>query len=241
MRFRHVAPGLWMASKLGVNVCLIEHEDALVLIDSGTPAMADPILDAVAAETSLAGKSLESVVLTHGHYDHAGGAAEVTRASGAGVWMHPADAALVGEGRWRRPARPSPTWHGRVLTAFVAERYPEHLPPVAGSSPIEDTLPLAGGLDTLPVPGHCAGQVALRWTGPDGGRTVFAGDTVMNLLGPSEPILYENRSEGLRSIGELATFAKGADRIIPGHGRPMRVSNDLIRRLERLAARASRR
>lgn len=235
MRFREVVPGLRRAARGGVNVHLIEHGEGLVLVDAGTPRMARPILEGLASDPGLHGRPLCAVLLTHGHHDHAGGAAEVARATGAAVWAHPADLALLAEGRWRRPYRPSPTLHGRVLTRLVADRFPERLPPVIGVRAMGETVPVAGGIEVWPTPGHAAGHVALGWTALDGRRVVFAGDVVTNVAGLREPILYEDRAEGLRSIGRLADLAAGADVVAFGHGLPRPVTPRLVMRLRRLA------
>lgn len=235
MRFRLIAPSVWFASRSGINVSLLLAGEDAVLVDAGKPTMSGPILSALSSVPDLRGRRLAHIVLTHVHYDHAGGAAEIARRTGARIWTHPADGALAQEGRWRRTSRPSPTWHGHALTRLVANRYPHRIPPIESYRPVGEDRPVAGVLKALHVPGHSAGQVALRWIGPDESETVFAGDTIMNMLGPREPILYENRAEGLRSIAALATFAEGADRILVGHGGPMKVTTLLLRRMRKLS------
>lgn len=51
---------------------------------------------------------VRAIVLTHLHRDHTGALAEVKSCTGADVWMHPADAALVREGVFARPLEPGP-------------------------------------------------------------------------------------------------------------------------------------
>jgi glyoxylase-like metal-dependent hydrolase (beta-lactamase superfamily II) len=43
-----------------------------------------------------------------------------------------------------------------------------------------ETLPIAGRLHAIHIPGHCAGQVAFLWQGE---RLLIAGDVGMNILG----------------------------------------------------------
>jgi len=55
----------------------------------------------------------------------------------------------------------------------------ERLEPVAIDQPLTDgeMLPIAGGIEVIHTPGHCAGQVALLWRP---GRMLFAGDAQGN-------------------------------------------------------------
>ena len=70
------------------SVYLIEGEDRALLIDAGTYM---PHLDQAVAK--LTDKPV-TLVLTHGHGDHVGGAVCFPE-----VWIHPADTALLGAGR----------------------------------------------------------------------------------------------------------------------------------------------
>jgi antirestriction protein ArdC len=58
----------------------------------------------------------------------------------------------------------------------------ERLEPVAIDQPLTagEILPIAGGLEVIHTPGHCAGQVAVLWRP---GRMLFAGDVCMNKFG----------------------------------------------------------
>ena len=80
-----------------------------------------------------------------------------------------------------------------------------------------DRLPIAGGLDIIHVPGHCAGQVAILWTERG---VLFAGDACSNLMGLGPPIGYEDREEGERSQRKLASL--NFDMACFGHGRPIK-------------------
>ena len=71
-----------------------------------------------------------------------------------------------------------------------------------------DTLPIAGGFDIIPTPGHCAGQVALLWRA---GRMLFAGDAASNVLGLADPIGFENLAEGRTRYHEIITGVVGLD------------------------------
>jgi glyoxylase-like metal-dependent hydrolase (beta-lactamase superfamily II) len=74
---------------------------------------------------------------------------------------------------------------------------------VAIDQPLTDgeILRIAGGIEVIHTPGHCAGQVALLWRP---GRTLFAGDVWMNLMGLGSPVGFESLEEGRASQRKLA-------------------------------------
>ena len=90
--------------------------------------------------------------------------------------------------------------------------------PVAIDQPLTDgeVLPIAGGIEVIHVPGHCAGQVALLWLP---GRMLFVGDVCMNVMGLGDPIGFENLSEGRSRQRKLASFSFDAAGF--GHGKPI--------------------
>src|SRR4051812_19899632 len=81
----------------------------------------------------------------------------------------------------------------------------ERLEPIAIDQPLTATeiLPIAGGIEVIHAPGHCAGQVALLWRP---GRMLFAGDVYMNLIGLGDPVGFENLNEGRASQRNLPVF-----------------------------------
>ncbi|NJN84011.1 MAG: MBL fold metallo-hydrolase [Caldilineaceae bacterium] len=56
-------------------------------------AIIDPGADAEEILAMTAGAQVDKILLTHGHADHVGALAEVKAATGAPVYLHPADAA----------------------------------------------------------------------------------------------------------------------------------------------------
>ncbi|MGA8478147.1 MAG: hypothetical protein WB696_09335 [Chthoniobacterales bacterium] len=93
----------------------------------------------------------------------------------------------------------------------------ERLEPVAIDQPLTagEILPIAGGIEVIHTPGHCAGQVALLWRP---GRMLFAGDVCTNLMGLGDPVGFESLKEGRASQRKLASLSFDAGF---GHGGPI--------------------
>ena len=98
--------------QLGTNCYLLEDEE------TRTAAVVDPGGEGarILAQLKADGMELKLILLTHAHFDHTGGVAELCAAlPGVPVYLHPADAALVGatcsppSARRRRPIRTG-TW-----------------------------------------------------------------------------------------------------------------------------------
>ena len=90
--------------------------------------------------------------------------------------------------------------------------------PVAIDQPLLDgeTLPIAGGIDVVHIPGHCAGQVALLWRP---GRMLFAADIGMTKMGLGDPLGFEDLAQGRASQRKVAGLS--FDAIGFGHGAPI--------------------
>jgi hydroxyacylglutathione hydrolase len=64
----------------------------LICEETRVSALIDPGADAQKALSFLQETSIEKILITHGHADHVGALQEVKAASGAPVYLHPADA-----------------------------------------------------------------------------------------------------------------------------------------------------
>jgi len=113
-----IVKGLWQISLGGVNAFLIDDGD-LTLIDTGLPKSEDKIVAAIEA-TGKKVTDLKHIIVTHCHPDHAGSVAALKRMSGARVYMHPTDAAMVRKGESARPLSPSPgLLRGLMFRLFI--------------------------------------------------------------------------------------------------------------------------
>jgi glyoxylase-like metal-dependent hydrolase (beta-lactamase superfamily II) len=219
MAAKVVVPGLWEVSLGFVNAYLLETGDGLTVIDTGVAGSGEKILEAVRA-TGRAPADVRNILVTHCHYDHAGGLAELKRLTGAPATMHPDDAAMVRAGETLRLLTPAPGlitgMVGRLILRFATTSIEaadvEH--EVRGG----ETLPIAGGLQVVHAPGHCKGQLVFLW--PQHGGVLIAADAAANVFGLALSPVYEDLAEGERSLARLASLE--FEVACFGHGRPIR-------------------
>jgi glyoxylase-like metal-dependent hydrolase (beta-lactamase superfamily II) len=198
------------------NAFLIEGQDELTLIDAGFPNKEAAVFGAIRGLGRSPGQ-LKHLIFTHGHPDHIGSATAIVWETSARTYMHPLDISMAESGGPFRPMRPAPGLLGQVLCRLFFNP-DERLAPVAIDQPLSDgeILPIAGGIEVIHTPGHCAGHVALLWRP---GRMLFAGDVCTNLMGLGDPVGFESLEEGRASQRKLASLSFDAAGF--GHGKPI--------------------
>ncbi len=216
MALKEVVRGLWHVPLGFVNAYLFDTGDGLTLIDTGIPGSAVKILDAVRA-IGREPSSIRHILVTHCHADHSGSLAELKRLTGAPATMHPTDAAMVREGKCRRPFTPAPGFFNFLIYRLFIKVAPTAIEPAEIDHEVEDGAVLPGGLRAIHVPGHCAGQLAFHW--PGHGGVLIVADAAANAVGLGLSPVYEDLDEGKRSLSKLA----GLEFEIAcfGHGKPI--------------------
>ena len=215
---RAVVPGLWRVRLGMVNAYLLDDGD-LTLVDTGMPGSEKAIFAAFAA-LGRRPEELRRIIVTHAHADHSGGLAALKRATRAEALMHASDAALVRRGVSSRPLTPSPGPFPWFLARLLLRGAPQTIEPHEIERELADgsVIPGTGGLTVVHAPGHCAGQVALFW--PRHGGVLFAADAASNLSGLGLSLVYEDLSEGRRTLARLGRL--DFDVAVFGHGAPIR-------------------
>jgi len=167
-----------------------------------------PRLHAAITELGRSPADIARFVVTHGHPDHAGGAA------GAPLLMHPAD---------RDRAL-------RVNAGTIARRVAlRRLPPTTDLTDGQ-ILPVLGGLRVVHVPGHTPGSVCL-YAERDG--LLFSGDALWRdargTLHRPNRYWSEDLESARRSVGVLARLDVGT--ILFGHLPPLAGATAALRDL----------
>jgi glyoxylase-like metal-dependent hydrolase (beta-lactamase superfamily II) len=213
-----IAPNLYAMDLGGVNAYLITA-DGLTLIDTGSAESTERIARELASLGHVLA-DITRIVVTHAHADHAGSLAELQQRTGASVWMHQLDAALVRTGVAMRPnTRPTPGLINQIIYRLIIARTPRTITPAVVDYEVDDgaVLPFAGGLRVIHTPGHSAGQIALLL--PAYGGALIAADAAINVAGLALFPAYEDLTQGHASVARLA--AHEFDVACFGHGRPI--------------------
>ena len=192
----------------GWQVYVWRDEDSVTLIDTGAPGSGPEILSAVNA--------VDRIVLTHGHVDHSGSAAELHLATAAPVLAGAGDAAEIRAGA----ALPAPVFEDWEVP--IHQRVSVDLPDTAPPVPVDrelvdgDVLDFGGGAKVLAIPGHTRGSIAIHL--PRDG-VLFTGDTIANVGTVMLGTFNQDRAQTVASLRRLA--ALDVQTACFGHGEPI--------------------
>lgn len=227
--FSEVSRGVIRIQKAGVNCYLLVTSDGITLIDAGLPGMwtlLEQALQSVGATPS----AIDTVILTHGHFDHVGMAARLVAEHRTRVSVHPDDRDLARhpyryaheDPRWRYPLRYPATIPLLTRMALAGALTVKGVDAASAIHP-GTTLDVPGSPVPIASPGHTAGHCGFFL--PDAG-VLFTGDALVTL----DP--YSGRT-GPRMVARAATADVGQNRralagfaatdarlVLPGHGRP---------------------
>src|ERR1700719_1298431 len=192
MSVKRVIEGVQVVPMGMANAFLIEGDDGLTLIDAGFPGKQTVVFGAIRG-LGCSPDQLKHLIFTHRHPDHFGSAAAIVRETGARTYMHQLDIPMAESGGPFWPLRAAPGLLRRVLCKLFYHP-DDRLRPVAINQPLTagEILPIAGGIEVIHTPGHCAGQVALLWRP---GRILFACDVCMNIMGLVQELNARELSE----------------------------------------------
>ena len=221
------APDVLRVATAFVNAYILGTRDGWILVDTGLAGAAPLIRRGVAARFGAQAKPL-AIVLTHGHFDHAGNADALALEWDVPVLAHPLEMPyLIG----RSDYPPIDSTMGGAIAAMArtfsrsGRKLAAQVMPLSG-----ETIPGAPEWRWIHTPGHTPGHVSLF---RDTDRTLIAGDALvtMNMDSWSEQVrrtpepcnppapLTTDWEAARRSVETLALLRPRA--VGAGHGLPI--------------------
>lgn len=194
-----------------VSCYLVSGKDGNILIDTCNASDEDSIFEA------LKGANVKLILLTHGHTDHCGAAAGLSKRLNAPIAMHEADVELIAHPDARALYAHTPL--GRVM-AKTSKRT------MAGMTvpPFQPDLLVEDGFDLSPygvsarvvaLPGHTLGSVGVLTERGD----MVVGDAASHMIRPTGARIYEDRQRMEESLGVIKRLCTGL--VYVGHGSPV--------------------
>ncbi len=233
-----IAQDVAVVEMIMANAYLVGNSNAWVLVDNGTPGHAATIKEAAEARFGPGAKP-RAILLTHGHFDHAGSAPELVREWGVHVYAHRLEwPYLTGKSSYP-PLDPTAPGFFSFMTRFMPSRTVD-----LGDSlkELDANLPELGLGDWSAhfTPGHTPGHIVF-YRKSDG--VLLAGDavTTMNIDNLLDMLIKKQEvcrppapattdwEQARRSVQLLAGLKPKL--IAAGHGKPMAGAADQLERL----------
>lgn len=207
-----VIPDVYQLSIGGSNIILIVEEE-LTLIDTGFRGSSPRIVDVV----NNLGRSVEEIsliILTHSHFDHAGGLAELRKLDRVKIAAHKAEMADAGNqpfytGGRQKQARNLPA---SALRSVLSVKLDEVDIPLEGG----EVLKPLGGLEVIHTPGHTPGSISLF---SPRNKLLIVGDALHKRRWLPPKLVSTDLAQAIDSVKKMARL--DFEILCFGHGRPL--------------------
>jgi glyoxylase-like metal-dependent hydrolase (beta-lactamase superfamily II) len=210
--------------KVSINTCYVIRDRGAIMIDGGPPKKGNAI-KALLSRCGIRPEDIRLIVLTHGHFDHAGSVADLKSLTGAKIAIHEEDRPDIENSRYRFP--PGVTTWGRLTRAILEPilRSRVTVPPAKADIVLSNNdfslreFGING--DIIHTPGHTAGSVSVVLDSGEAFVGCMAHNGFPFRLRPGLPI-YSDDIERVKESWK-PILERGARVIYPAHGKPFPV------------------
>lgn len=232
------APGVWQIVLPWTRAYVLTDGVAFSLVDTGT-CRDLPLLLAAIGELGLNPEVCRSILLTHGHCDHAGNAAYFATRYGAKVYAHAAEQPFLETAQTYAPVGLRILGPSGVLFSLGEVYWPVQRFSLDTLVSADDVIATpAGNWRVLHTPGHTPGHVSYF---RESDHTLLSGDAILTVmpytrqagLSLAQPVFATDLTQARHSAHQLVALAPRL--LLPGHGAPLR--EDTAARLTDFAAR----
>lgn len=205
-----------------INTCYLVREKGAVLIDAGYPDLTKSFTKFL-DHHQVKPDEIKLIVLTHGDFDHVGGARELKEITGADIAIHEKDRQNLEEGIFHWPE--GVTRWGKISRAMLKPLMEKKaaFPGVKADLVLGDNdqsleeFGIAGKI--VYTPGHTYGSVSVLLDSGEAFIGCLAHNRAPFVLKPGLPIYAKDISLLKESLKKV--IDRGAKILYPGHGKPI--------------------
>jgi len=174
--------GVERVAVIFVNAYLVDIDPAhrsagWVLVDTGLPGIGAAQIRRAAARRYGPAVAPRAIILTHGHFDHAGSAHALAHGWKVPVYAHPLELPYL-TGRSAYPPADPTVGGALAMMSRTFPRGPINLGSHVQALPADGSVPMLNGWRILPTPGHTPGHVSLF---REEDRVLLAGDALATM------------------------------------------------------------
>lgn len=200
-----------------VAVFLLRKKDDCILIDTGVDGDGEKILEKI-DELKL---NLKYIIITHAHYDHAGGLGVISKETNAPIICHSYEAPFLKKGKTSVLIPQSASFDELAKDMNLSTKNREVFGPAKSEIiELDSRTSLSDfGFEgyILPLPGHTPGSICVFTP-----EICICGDTVFNVTDDHFPPIYSDKEKLIETFKEIKE--SGCEYIYPSHGSKFKTS-----------------
>lgn len=178
--------------------------------DRGRALVIDPGADDAWLRETIAGYTVEAILISHAHFDHIGGAAALQELTGAPILIHQAEAEWLTDPQLNGSARRLDVVG--LVTAPAPARFLEHGQQIAFADQ---------RIEVRHTPGHSPGSVSFIFN-----NICICGDALFQGSIGRTDLPFSDHEQLLSSIREQLLSLPDETTVLPGHGPKTTIGNE---------------